>query len=101
MKILIADSSLHIDCLDTNSDLQLLSKQLLSHKDGSRVQGFATDVFDRDSTIVVMNKIDLLPPKLMDRLTEIEGVPLCWISCKTGNGVEAFMDSMKQLLEKM
>ena len=105
MKILIADSSLHVDFLGTNSDLLSSSKQLLSHKDNSKMQGFselATDVFDEDSTIIVMNKTDLLPPELLtDRRAEIESVPLCWISCKTGDGVEAFMDSMKQLLEKM
>ena len=105
MKILIADSSLHIDSLGMNSDLQSFSKQLLSHKDNSRTQGFselATDAFDEDSTIIVMNKADLLPPELLtDRQAEIESVPLCWISCKTGDGVESFMDRMKQLLEKM
>lgn len=105
LKILIADSSLHVDCLGTNSDLQSFSKQLLSHKDNSRLQGFselATDMFDKDSTIIVMNKTDLLPPELLtDRQAVIESMPLCWISCKTGDGVEAFMDSMKLLLEKM
>ena len=111
MKILIADSSLHVDSLDTNSDLQSFSKQLLRHGDDnndSKTQSFselgatATDVFDRDSTIVVMNKTDLLPPESTDRrAAEIENVPVCWLSCKTGEGVEDFMDSMKQLLETM
>ena len=107
LKILIADSSLHVGSLDANSDLQSFSRQLLNHKDNksSRPQGLselkATDVFDREGTIVVMNKTDLLPPGLTDRRAEIENVPLCWISCKTGDGVEAFMDRMKQLLEKM
>ena len=105
MKILIADSNLHLDCLvDTNSDLQSLSKQLLSREDSLKTQGLAelsTDVFDKDSTIIVMNKTDLLPHELTGRRMEIENVPICWISCKTRTGVDVFMDRMKQLLEKM
>ena len=109
MKILIADSSLHADSLNTNSDLQSFSKQLLRHRDdnnNSRTQSFselgATDVFDRDSTIIAMNKTDLLPPESTDkRAAEVESVPVCWLSCKTGEGVEDFMDSLKQLLETM
>ena len=109
MKILIADSSLHADSLNMNSDLQSFSKQLLRHGDDNnnlRTQSFlelgATDVFDSDSTIVVMNKTDLLPPGSTDRrAAEVESVPVCWLSCKTGEGVEDFMDSMKRLLETM
>lgn len=109
LKILIADSSLHVDSLDTNSDLQSFSKQLLSHCDSTSrtTQGLLElkakmDVFDKDSTIIVMNKTDLLPLGLTERRAEmIDGVPLCWVSCKTGDGVDDFMSSMKQLLEKM
>jgi 50S ribosomal subunit-associated GTPase HflX len=106
LKILIADSSLHVDSLDANSDLQSFSRQLLSHRDdNSRTRNFselgATDVFDRDSTIVVMNKTDLLPSESTDRRAELENVPICWMSCKTGDGVDTFMDSMKRLLETM
>lgn len=60
-----------------------------------------TEVFDRDSTIIVMNKTDLLPPKVVERNVEVENVPVCWISCKTGEGVDTFMDTMKKLLEQM
>ena len=111
LKVLIADSSLHpnflvhpTDSPTDYSNLQSLSKRLLCHGDGSNTQGLsdlAAKVFDRDGTIIVMNKTDLLPPELTDRHMEVEKVPICWMSCKTGNGVNEFMDRMKQLLEQM
>ena len=61
----------------------------------------AAEVFDKDSTIIVMNKTDLLPPELTKRHADIDSAPVCWISCKTGDGVSDFMNSMKLLLEQM
>ena len=108
LKILIADSSLHSDILyhppTKSADLQSLSKILLGQGTGASSLGLteqATDVFDRDSTIIVMNKTDLLEVESMQRHTELDGVPVCWISCKTGDGVETFMDTMKLLLQKL
>ena len=116
LKILIADASLHADYLLPRpaankasplnySNLQSISKQLLcdEYRLSTRgLTGLDTEVFDRDGTIIVMNKTDLLTSEMTERhTTEIDGVPVCWISCKTGNGVDDFMDSLKKLLEQM
>ena len=61
-----------------------------------------TDVFDRESTVIVMNKTDLLQPEAVERHRDVvDGVPVCWMSCKTGKGLDEFMDTMKKVLEQM
>lgn len=67
----------------------------------------ATGVFSPSDTIVVMNKIDLLSlsgedPSTTDcrHVTHVAGgTPFCWISCKTGEGVQQFMEQFKDVLE--
>ena len=115
MKILIADASIHLDLLTPTSytsavsptDLRCLASQLLISGDESSAHTpterlVSTDVFDRDGTVIVMNKTDLLSHESVEMFkATVEEVPVCWLSCKTGNGVDKFMDTMKKVLEQM
>ena len=64
----------------------------------------ATSVFNVDDTIVVFNKIDLLSEEYMSDIKmdcEKVGMKICWVSCKTSDGVETFMHQMKDMLRDM
>ena len=122
LKILIADSSLFAESLIyinttslwQNKTLPDISKQLLellasNTATTSEWIDKAVGVFMPSDTIVVMNKVDLLP-SLRDELNAAvygnkthvaDEIPICWMSCKTGEGVEQFMQQFKSLLEIM
>ena len=119
LKILIADSSLFAESLNTtslwqNKTLPDISKQLLellasNTATTSEWIDKAVGVFMPSDTIVVMNKVDLLPSLREELNAGVYGnkthvadeIPICWMSCKTGEGVEQFMQQFKSLLETM
>ncbi len=105
LKILIADSSLlssqlindHLCNPDTTpSDLA----QLFLHPHNP-----AENVFNDHDTIVVLNKADLLSDGDVKQwhasISEESKIKLCWMSCKTEEGVEGFLQQLKSILEKM
>ena len=105
LKILIADSSLlssrvindHLCNPDTTpSDLA----QLFLHPHNP-----AENVFNNHDTIVVLNKADLLSEGIVKQWqASISGesrIKMCWLSCKTEEGVEGFLQQLKSILEKM
>ena len=67
----------------------------------------ASGVLGTEDTLLVLNKLDLVGRREEEEVgVEVlrswcEGVELCSMSCKTGEGVEVFMSSLARMLEKM
>ena len=65
----------------------------------------AGSVFNMEDTLVVLNKTDLLPPDLLREwrtsCEERGEMKLCWLSCKTEDGVKEFMLQLRHTLEQM
>ena len=58
------------------------------------------DVVRWEATLFVMNKIDLLPSP--DTCPVRHSTPnVCWLSCKTGRGVDEFMAALKERAAEM
>lgn len=120
MKILIADVSAISDLEasvyrhvlrslpDMAKHLLFLSFQRDSSEDSDNWSNEATEIFRPNNTIVVMNKVDLvnpsdsLPPLAGEIMqTHHEGAEICYMSCKTREGVDHFMKELKGMLKKM
>lgn len=110
LKILIADSSLHVKKLNNTSWQSLpvpdIAKEFLGLNTDAESDWVykATRVFNPGDTIIVLNKTDLLlscETTSADSKCISEEVPVCWISCKTGEGIDQFMEQLKSLLEAM
>ena len=112
LKILIADSSLMVeDILQQKASLPAMAHRFLNLED-SVTQSFkeilATDTFKPEDTLVVLNKVDLIPSEegvtclKREKLQEkCEGAEVCTISCKTGQGVDLFMGHLQNILKTM
>lgn len=117
LKILIADLSLLSETITpsfllnpkfTPSDLAktFLSSNLEVYpsSSSSNLTDSATSVFSEDNTIVVFNKMDLLSEEYMRELKTFcdnHRMKICWMSCKTSDGIEIFMHQMKDMLKDM
>ena len=120
MKILIADSSLLSTEFITDQLIYPhtltsdLVRVLLTTGDGDHTHlsqsagdsDGTSSVFNMEDTLVVLNKTDLLPPNLLRewRTSCEEGggeMKLCWLSCKTEDGVKEFMLQLRDTLEQM
>ncbi len=59
-------------------------------------------IFNDDDTLVVLNKTDLVSHDLGNVCSSSGGgLKLCPLSCKTEEGVEEFLQQLKNILEKM
>uniref|UniRef100_A0A6P8S3U3 5-taurinomethyluridine-[tRNA] synthase subunit GTPB3, mitochondrial n=1 Tax=Geotrypetes seraphini TaxID=260995 RepID=A0A6P8S3U3_GEOSA len=93
-----------------------LSRVLSSSEGGSRnvLQGCLKNMSTLPSDngmlqtrpyILALNKVDLLEPAAQERLVvacrEMELIQACLLSCRTGEGLEGFLNLLKENLEKM
>ena len=123
LKILISDiSTVPVQALQalqglaTPRDLSLpeVAQHLLALSDvNEEWSSGATDVFTPDDTLVVLNKVDLISSSEHARGTIPEGneelwrqckevgTAVCYMSCKTGEGVDNFMTSLGEMLKNM
>lgn len=64
----------------------------------------ATSVFGMEDTLVVLNKTDLLSShegKELEAFSREDGLKVCYLSCKTNDGMDAFMQQLKDMLKDM
>lgn len=114
LNILIADSSVlssqsivkHLDnTMITPADLAEMF--LCPHIVPGANKMFSSEdtLFSSEDTLVVLNKTDLLSEDTqqwqVDPSVGGSRLKVCWLSCKTGQGVEKFMQEMRCILERM
>ena len=66
----------------------------------------ASDMFTPDSTLVALNKKDLIEEEVGQQMREVVrnncgGAEICLMSCKTGDGMETFMGHLVEMLRSM
>lgn len=112
LKILIADCSLLTELIAGQTKLALpqLARLLLQDSTADHGDGWlegAANVLTPEDTIVVFNKTDLLAtdlPRVSPVLGGREGASsssssVCWLSCRTEEGMDGFMQTLKRHLE--
>ena len=61
------------------------------------------ELLTADNTIIVMNKVDLVDENHMDtlRFMDRDGLKICWLSCKTEEGVKNFLNVLQAKLAEL
>jgi GTPase involved in cell partitioning and DNA repair len=106
LKVLVGDVTLLTDMMDitvNTPSLPSLANHLLRLVNSTdRYEG----TFTPSNTLVVLNKTDLMDEEKRQQVWEIfqsrcGGAGVCAMSCKTGDGVEVFMEHLEGMLRIM